>query len=163
MKAAFQATYSDWKLIRTRKVVQIVLEIPVEQLDAAYSVLGGMPNTAAETWVAVARLNESATEASPAAAPTVAPRGAADNGAAPRTPRPFNLLPLSQQAALLSNDPVFAAFAREQLGTNNDPADVIREHCGVTSRGDLRFDNDAGRKFIALRQKYLAWKIRWRP
>lgn len=53
---AFQATYSDWKLIRTRRVVQIVLEVPVEQADQAYKVLGGMPLSGEETWVGVARL-----------------------------------------------------------------------------------------------------------
>ena len=55
-RGAFRASYSDWKLIRTRKVVQIVLEVPVEEADAAYQVLGGMPNPAESFWCAVARL-----------------------------------------------------------------------------------------------------------
>ena len=42
--------------LRTRKVVQIVLEVPVEEADAAYQVLGGMPNPAESFWCAVAGL-----------------------------------------------------------------------------------------------------------
>jgi hypothetical protein len=53
--AAFQATYSNWRVIRGRGVVQIVLELPIENADAAYNALGGMP-TADEVWVGVARL-----------------------------------------------------------------------------------------------------------
>jgi hypothetical protein len=57
--AIFRASYSDWKLIRTRKCVQIILEVPLEGglAHAAYAALGGMPDPAAETWVAVAHLD----------------------------------------------------------------------------------------------------------
>ena len=54
--AAFRAVYSDWRLIRTRKVVQVVLELPLEEADRAYSALGGMPRPDAEVWCGVARL-----------------------------------------------------------------------------------------------------------
>ena len=37
--AAFRASYSDWKLIKTRSVVQIVFEVPLEAADEAYQVL----------------------------------------------------------------------------------------------------------------------------
>ena len=53
---AFQATYSDFKLVKTRKVVQIVLEVPLEAAGHAYNVLGGMPTFGNEQWFAVARL-----------------------------------------------------------------------------------------------------------
>ena len=56
--AAFSATYSDWKVIKTRQVVQIVLEVPLKAADHAYNVLGGMPTFEAEQWFAVARLKE---------------------------------------------------------------------------------------------------------
>lgn len=55
---AFSACYADWKLVKSRKVVQIVLEVAMEDSDAAYKLLGGMPNPAAETWVGVAKLNK---------------------------------------------------------------------------------------------------------
>lgn len=52
----FKACYSEWKLIKTRGAVQIVFEMPVEQSDAAYQALGGMPVAAREVWCAIARL-----------------------------------------------------------------------------------------------------------
>lgn len=56
--AAFSATYSDWKVLKTRQVVQIVLEVPLKAAGHAYNVLGGMPNFEAEQWVAVAPLKK---------------------------------------------------------------------------------------------------------
>lgn len=58
--AAFTASYSDWKLIKTRGVVQIVLEVPLKAADHAYNVLGGMPDFGNERWVAVAQLQKEA-------------------------------------------------------------------------------------------------------
>lgn len=60
--AAFSANYADWKVIKTRRVVQIVLEVPLEAAGHAYNVLGGMPNFGSEDWFAVARLNKEASD-----------------------------------------------------------------------------------------------------
>jgi hypothetical protein len=54
--AAFKACYSDWKLIKTRGVVQVVMEVPLAEADAAYKVLGGMPDFGSENWFAIAAL-----------------------------------------------------------------------------------------------------------
>ena len=56
--AAFSATYSDLKVIRGRKVVQFVFEVPIEAAGHAMNILGGMPNPMAEKWFAIARLNK---------------------------------------------------------------------------------------------------------
>jgi len=56
--AAFSASYSDWKVIKGRKVVQIVLEVPLEAAHHAYNVLGGMPKFGSEEWFAVARMKK---------------------------------------------------------------------------------------------------------
>ncbi len=58
--AAFQATYADFKLIKTRGVVSVSFELPVEQAQLALDVLGGMPIAASEVWCAIARLNPGA-------------------------------------------------------------------------------------------------------
>jgi hypothetical protein len=60
--ATFSATYADWKLIKTRRCVQIVLEVPLEAANEAYEALGGMPSAATERWVAVARLDLTAVQ-----------------------------------------------------------------------------------------------------
>lgn len=54
---SFQATYADWKVIKTRKVIQIILEVPIEDEKRAYTALDGMPTSANEIWVGVARLH----------------------------------------------------------------------------------------------------------
>lgn len=60
--AAFSASYSDWRIVKGRKVVQIIFEVPIEAAGHAYNVLGGMPNFGSEDWFAIARLNKGASE-----------------------------------------------------------------------------------------------------
>jgi len=55
--AAFSASYSNWRVVQGRKVVQIVMEVPLEAAHHAYNVLGGMPNIAESKFFAIARLN----------------------------------------------------------------------------------------------------------
>ena len=55
---AFSATYSNWRVIQGRKVIQIVFEVPLEAERHAYNVLGGMPNNGKENWFAIARLKD---------------------------------------------------------------------------------------------------------
>jgi hypothetical protein len=56
-QAAFSASYSDFRIIKGRKVVQVVLELPLEAAGHAWNVLGGVPDPSKETWFAVARLD----------------------------------------------------------------------------------------------------------
>lgn len=56
--AVFSASFSDWRVIKGRKVVAIVFEVPLEAADHAYNVLGGMPNFGADQWFAIARLQK---------------------------------------------------------------------------------------------------------
>jgi hypothetical protein len=56
--AAFSATYSDWRVIKGRKVVAITFEVPVEASGHAYNVLDGMPKFGAEQWFGIARLQK---------------------------------------------------------------------------------------------------------
>ena len=63
---AFLATYTGWKLIKTRACVQIVFEVPLEKANEAYELLGGMPVAATENWFAIARLNQSKISVPPA-------------------------------------------------------------------------------------------------
>jgi hypothetical protein len=56
--AIFRATYRNFKNVPSRGFVQLIFEVPVEQYDAAYQVLG-VPHPGKESWFAIARLNES--------------------------------------------------------------------------------------------------------
>jgi predicted metalloenzyme YecM len=41
--AVTQGTFADFRLIKGRKVCQIVIEVPIEQADQALAALGGLP------------------------------------------------------------------------------------------------------------------------
>lgn len=56
--AAFSASYSDWRLVKGRKVIQIIFEVPVEAAGHAYNVLDGMPQFGSENWFAIARMEK---------------------------------------------------------------------------------------------------------
>src|SRR4051812_4591789 len=58
--AVTQATFSDFRLVKGRKVAQLVFEVPIEQADQALAALGGLPQPATEAWVALARLETKA-------------------------------------------------------------------------------------------------------
>ena len=53
---AIRACYSEWRLIKTRSAVQLIFEVPLHDADAAYQVLGGMPQPGSEQWFAIAAI-----------------------------------------------------------------------------------------------------------
>lgn len=157
--AAFRACYADWKLIKTRSVVQIVLEIPVEQSGLAYEVLGGMPQPGKEIWCGVARLaetKESAQKPRPQDTdenPTERPGGAASKS--------WHEMPASQQAAILCGDAAFQRFLVEHydgvMMDSEDAARVVRQLCNVHSRAELNTNNEAAMKWKGLVLDYRGW------
>lgn len=141
-KAAFRATYSDWRLVKTRKVVQIVLEVSIESADAAYQVLGGMPDPAAERWVAVARLQQEGDQSIPVE----------------RSPSQASPQSYAQWVGVLCRDPLFEKFCGERNGGDN-VADFVRKWCDVPSRRDIVEATRAGRRWIDLIAEFKAWKV----
>jgi len=153
--AAFQATYSDWKVVRGRKVCQIVLEIPIERANEALAVLDGMPNPASECWVGVARLDLKGGGASEfdrqhdKQADTPPPVASGPQGAQrKRTP--------GEIAAYLCTHGGFNQFVHETYeGPITDMAKFVRAWCNVKSRADITDDNPHWRQLLA---DYEAWK-----
>ncbi len=120
---AIRATYSDLKLVKTRKVLQLIFEVPIEEADNALRVLGGMPRADAETWVGIAPITEEAAQ-------RVAPGAVA---AKPR--KAWGDLTPTQQAGIRCSDVDFQAW----LGCFDaeEAAVKVRDHCGVKSRSDI--------------------------
>lgn len=144
--AAFSGSYADLRMVKSRKVVQVVVEIPIEA-GAAFVAAFGMPNPEAEIPVALARLD--AKKAAPAA---LAPAGER---------RPFRTLPYAQQAALACADPVFRAFLREndmKADSEDDAAVCVRMICGVQSRADIRAGAPAAAKWDDLYGRFQGWR-----
>lgn len=147
---AFQGTYSDFRLVKGRKVAQIVVEVPIEAADHALEVLGGVPRPDAERHVAVARLQ----------IPPGATTGAAIGSAAadhPPPPERSAVAPggaYAKRAGILCNDPKFQAW----MGTPDaeQTAERLRLQTGVHSRRDYDHDPDARRRFLNLETSYLS-------
>lgn len=152
-KAAFQAVFSDWRLVRSRKCVQISFEIPLEHADAAYKALGGMPNSEESRWFAIARLT----------APVEA-KTEKENG----HKRQFDELPLPQQAALACNDPRFQAFIENEDGLrwslclsawenrSEAAAEWVRGKLEISSRSELKSNPSAAQRWKNLYTAFLA-------
>jgi hypothetical protein len=154
-KAAISGTYSDFKIIRSRKVAQLIIEVPIEQAQTLITALG-LPNPASETWVAVARLQ------SPQEAHTEPSKDRHGSSRTQPVHRPFEELPLSQQAALACQDMEFREFLREYYEPNamdaDDAAGAVRDWCSVDSRSQILPGTDAGNAWGRLYNRFLRWK-----
>jgi hypothetical protein len=149
-RTAFKATYSDWKLVKTRQVVQIVFEVPLAEADAAYELLGGMPAPASERWFGIAAL-----------APKPEPRPVPDKPLA-GAKRDWSDLQPQQQAGIRCNEPAFIAFLKEERPDDwheaQDAAECVRLICGVQSRVELGINPKAGVTWSKLERQYQAWR-----
>jgi hypothetical protein len=147
--AAFSATYSDWKVIKGRKVVQVVFEVPIETADLAYQVVGGMPHPGTEAWFGIAKLDPRQQQEEPSA-----PRKAPVPTAQPRQSHPAGAPSYAKQLGIACNEPAFWDFVREKLPRNGciavtdekQAADAVRFLCGVKSRSETIKGTPAGDK-----------------
>lgn len=156
---AFRATYSDWKLIKTRGVVQVVMEVPLADADAAYDVLGGMPVHGKERWFGIAALKSTAEEAAAQPRQTLAPK--TPTGGAKRMD--WREVQPAAQAGIRCADPVFKAFLSEQyrkewVHANKEADECVRRICGVQSRSELGTIHAARLIWKMLDDQFLAWK-----
>ena len=137
--AAFTATFSDWRTVKSRKALQLVLEVPLEQQGQVLAILGApMPDN--PKWVAVALLDPKATQEAPQ-----------------KERRRFDEMPLPSQAALLCQDERFQAWMRDQYDCIADgatAADLLREWCAIDSRAELATDMEAADRFLLLVARY---------
>lgn len=138
-QAAIQASLCDWKNVKTRSVVQLILEVPVEQALAAFQTLG-MPQPGTEIPVAVALLK------SAARTPAIAPSEAVADGA-PKPNRHWGEIPRSQQAGILCADKEFRRWLGLHVGDAETAASIVREQCGVLSRAELDKYDTAGKRW----------------
>jgi len=156
---AFRATFSDIKNIKTRQVVQLIFEIPLAEFDAAYEVLGGMPDPSKERWFGIAAI-KTQRDSSPGPA-AAKPQPVPDKPQA-GAKRDWRDLPASQQAALRCNDATFRAFLNENIcekwATDDRlAAECIRSVCGVESRSELDTNHRARVMWHQLDSQYQAW------
>ena len=140
---AFSGSYCDMRFVKSRKVAQIVVEIPIEQA-AAFVAAFGAPDPAKECPVALARLVAEPKQEAPK--------------------RKFGDLPASQQAAMRCNEIGFQRFIAERKGDKSGltlgplPAtDYVRAYCKVNSRAELDKSETASGFWKELDDAYFAW------
>lgn len=156
---AIKATFSTWRPVNGRKVLQLVFEVPIEQQGEVLTMLGA-PD---DKWCAIALLNTKPLEdsrggAPQSSSPLTVPRPQADKARiSPKPKRAFSDLPLSQQAALRCNDSDFFRFMTESFPTYSEGmalADFVRNYCGVDSRSELSTNAKAAAKWEELESMY---------
>jgi hypothetical protein len=148
---AFQATYSDFKLVKTRKVVQIVLEVPVEHANMVLDVLGGMPDPSKESWVGVALIRPNGAKPQPAVQPRLA-------GAK----RDWRDVPPSQQAGIRIGEPAFAAYLKEhhadEWHETGDADACLKMILRIESKTELKTDPKRMTLWHQIDEHYQSWK-----
>jgi hypothetical protein len=157
-EAAFTATYSEWKVVKTRAVVQVVFEVPVENSDAAYQVLGGMPISGRERWFAIAALDKDAAASAIAALnkDAAATYAATRIGAGAKTPgRRRRSNPHAREISIACNDWDFQEF----LGASNveEAVEIVRKEIGVKSRTDVFPGTNAANAWRKMYDRFFEW------
>lgn len=156
--AAIQGDYVDLKFIRTRKVAQIVIEIPMEQASTFMTAFGA-PRPDGNVPVALARLDVKAGKDEPGMPfDVMAKAGEAIATGARKRSR-------AQEAGILCGDARFRRFMSEEIEPTEGiaifdldmAADAVRRHCGVTSRSRLDTNPAAAQIWDRLADRYYAW------
>jgi hypothetical protein len=153
--AAISATFSEWRMVKSRKVLQLVFELPLEKQGEVLAALG-VPLPDAESWCAIARL-----KIEPTTAPSKSELGKQRYAASSDMERAI------VRAARLPADERFqnwvhvqalkAGWGREQPVVIDEEAAInyLRNVCKVTSRREITQDAAAYQRFIAMESKYL--------
>lgn len=132
------ATFSDLRIVKGRKVAQLVFEVALEQTDAALAILGGVPMPDRERWVGIAPVDESKITAGSASQPagSLPPPGDAEEASPAAKPKQrWDDMRRSQRAGIMCADPRFW----EMMGSKNEEeaARTLRFECSVDSRAEL--------------------------
>jgi hypothetical protein len=140
--AAIKGSFADFRLVKTRKLAQVVIEIPIEEADHALTVLGGLPRSDGERWVAIARLTKAGADRPSNPADNLGSDTSTPIKASPATKRERTP---AERAAFLCTLPEF----RKWYGapTEEAAAHQMRAECGVSSRAQITTNPDAHEAF----------------
>jgi len=124
-QAVIRGTYADFKLVKTRNVVQMIIEVPIEEATKVTNNFG-IPTPSEEKWVAVALLDNRKVEVNTRASKAI------------------------QQAGILGSDIAFGTWLKNKVPEINpqEPSTIvngIRAITGVQSRSEFT-NNDTALK-----------------
>jgi hypothetical protein len=144
--AALAGSYADFKLVKTRAVCQLIIELPIEQAEAAIKMFG-IPMSGTEIPVAVALL---VAEAKPA-----------DVSRSERGKEQYRAKDAMEQAAiravLLCKDLKFQLWASKQITPESncrDATEWLRWKLGVKSRNEISTKDGVYLTFLRLEQQF---------
>jgi hypothetical protein len=135
--AALQAVFVDYRRVKTRKVMQIIFEVPSEKWPECYAILGE-PDIETSPWFGIAKMT----------------------GVQPQDAKGGKL---AQRAGILCSEGGFRRFLAERGGVQGDLTEEqatweIHRICNVTSRRFLDHDETAGRLFHEIEIEYRNWR-----
>jgi hypothetical protein len=137
----FAGDYTDIKFIKSRKVAQVFIEIPLERANDFIAAFG-TPNPATGVPVALARIDPNAgkhAETKPA-----------------KEKRDWQSMPPTQQAGIRCSEPMFQAFIQERYHFTEAAAGV-RAICKVETRADLKPGTISADVWKQLDDEYWIW------
>ncbi len=136
-----KGTYSDFKIVKTRNIAQIIVEIPLEQAEE-FVTMFGMPTPNMDKWVAVARLNDEVIEKNDEALRAI------------------------QTAGILCKEEKFGIFLKEQKGikevnpfSSDSIANGLRAILGIKSRTEFH-DTENRVAWNRLLNEYENWCLK---
>lgn len=154
---AIAATFSDYRTVKSRKVLQLIFEVPLEKSAEAFLVLG-FPMPDDSSWVGIAKLDpklmtpgqpkgEASSEQSRAA---YAMKGGAEKAVT--------------RASLLCKEMKFQRWLERHCAAKDiiteaeageeATAELLRACIGVSSRNEIASDPAACQRFLAVETQY---------
>lgn len=126
-------------------MIQLTFEVPIERTAEVFNMLGS-PRSGESLWCAIAPLNLKAVQAEPSTSSEPKANG---------SPKKFHEMPLSQQAALRSQDALFQEFMLVE--NEEDAAAKVRRQCRVETRSQIVSGSPAGALWLQIESQYQAW------
>jgi hypothetical protein len=155
----FAGVFTDFKLVKTRNVAQVIVEVPIEAADQALAALGGLPRADQSPWVAVARLN--CTSVNPPAE-------------AERSRLKIKHWPMASQIHMKCQEPTLWTFMQQhsdfaplwhQAAQEYDgalaselAAEVVRNWCQVGTRAAIIPGSEPAERWHTLEAEYEQWQ-----
>lgn len=156
--AALAGSYADFKLVKTRAVAQLVIEIPIEQAEAAIKMFG-IPMAGTEIPVAVALIDITVPAPAMVEAAAMHKKMVALQ-ASERGREAYSAKDAMEQATaracIMCKDLKFQLWAVKS-GTVREPettADWLRRQLGINSRNEISSDFRAFQSFLALETQF---------
>jgi hypothetical protein len=153
-------SFADFKLVKTRGVVQVITEIPIEEADQALESLGGIPVPGKERHVCIG-LRDKLLEIAEGKATGPERHANLSLVGKQRYAEADEMEQARTRSALLAKDPQFIAWADTRVRAYDIADEVsaaiyIREEIGG-SRSLIATDGDAYNRFLHLEREYLVW------